>query len=100
MTTRDIATLLFNNVYLFNGTPDQCCTLGFHSYDLEPGDAIEVLQPGLRAGAQRPPLSRPERGDAAVVRVRVAVIGALGSVQLPGRDDAAVALARTAVAWM
>ncbi len=38
MTTRDLTTLLFNNVYLYNGTPDQCCTLGFHSYDIEPDD--------------------------------------------------------------
>lgn len=39
MTTRDIASLLFNNVYLYDGTPANCCTLGFHSYDFEPGDA-------------------------------------------------------------
>jgi hypothetical protein len=39
MTTRDMTTLLFNNVYLYNGTPDNCCVLGFHSYDFEPGDA-------------------------------------------------------------
>jgi hypothetical protein len=37
MTTRDLTTLLFNNVYLFDGTPDNCCVLGFHSYDFEPG---------------------------------------------------------------
>jgi hypothetical protein len=39
MRTRDISTLLFNNVYLYDGTTANCCTLGFHSYDLEPGDA-------------------------------------------------------------
>ena len=39
MTTRDITTLLFNNVFLFDGDPGNCCILGFHSYDLEPGDA-------------------------------------------------------------
>ena len=39
MTTRDITTLLFNNVYLFQGTPANCCILGFHSADQEPGDA-------------------------------------------------------------
>ena len=38
MTTRDLSILLFNNVYLFDGTPDNCCVLGFHSYDFEPGD--------------------------------------------------------------
>ncbi len=39
MTTRDISTLLFNNVFLFDGSLGNCCILGFHSYDLEPGDA-------------------------------------------------------------
>jgi hypothetical protein len=38
MTTQDLSTLLFNNVFLYDGTPDNCCVLGFHSYDLEPGD--------------------------------------------------------------
>ncbi|HST11098.1 MAG TPA: hypothetical protein VLL05_12035 [Terriglobales bacterium] len=37
MTTKDISSLLFNNVYLYDGTPDNCCVLGFHSYDFEPG---------------------------------------------------------------
>ena len=36
MTTKDITSLLFNNVYLYDGTPDNCCVLGFHSYDFEP----------------------------------------------------------------
>lgn len=31
MTTRDLTTLLFNNVYLYDGDPNNCCTLGFHS---------------------------------------------------------------------
>jgi len=39
MTTRDITTLLFDNLALFDGDISQCCTLGFHSYDFEPGDA-------------------------------------------------------------
>lgn len=39
MSTRDLTTLLFDNVVLFEGTLDNCCVLGFHSYDLEPGDA-------------------------------------------------------------
>jgi hypothetical protein len=38
ITTRDISTFLFNNVYLYDKTIDQCCVLGFHSYDYEPGD--------------------------------------------------------------
>ena len=37
VTTQDISTFLFPDTYLFFGT--QCCVLGFHSYDLEPGDA-------------------------------------------------------------
>jgi len=41
MTTRGIATLLFNNIYLADIADIQhtCCVLGFHAYDLEPGDA-------------------------------------------------------------
>lgn len=38
MTTQNIATFLFDNVYLFeNGDPNQCCILGFHGPDVEPG---------------------------------------------------------------
>jgi hypothetical protein len=37
MTTKDISTFLFNNVYLYGGTINNCCILGFHSYDFEPG---------------------------------------------------------------
>jgi hypothetical protein len=38
MTTQNITTFLFDNVYLFeNGDPNQCCILGFHGPDLEPG---------------------------------------------------------------
>lgn len=38
MTTKDISTLLFPNTYLyFNGDPNQCCVLGFHEFDFEPG---------------------------------------------------------------
>ena len=39
MTTHDVTTLLFNNVYLYEGDTSNCCILGFHSYDFEPGDA-------------------------------------------------------------
>lgn len=38
MTTRDLSALLFNNVFLFNGDLSNCCVLGFHTYDFEPGD--------------------------------------------------------------
>jgi hypothetical protein len=37
--TRDISTFLFPNTYLYvGGDPNQCCVLGFHTYDFEPGD--------------------------------------------------------------
>jgi hypothetical protein len=41
ITTKDVSTFLFNNIFLSsNGTlTGSCCVLGFHSYDLEPGDA-------------------------------------------------------------
>jgi hypothetical protein len=40
ITTKDISSFLFPNTYLyFNGDPNQCCVLGFHNYDFEPGDA-------------------------------------------------------------
>jgi len=35
MTTKDITTFLFNNVYLYIGTLSQCCVLGYHSFDVE-----------------------------------------------------------------
>jgi hypothetical protein len=39
ITTKDISTFLFPNTFLyFNGNPNDCCVLGFHSYDFEPGD--------------------------------------------------------------
>jgi len=38
ITTQDISTFLFPNTYLyFNNDPSQCCVLGFHTYDFEPG---------------------------------------------------------------
>ena len=40
ITTKDLSSFLFPNTFLyFNGDPTQCCVLGFHSYDFEPGDA-------------------------------------------------------------
>jgi hypothetical protein len=39
MTTKDITTTLFPNVFLYVGTPANCCILGFHSFDFEAGDA-------------------------------------------------------------
>lgn len=38
MTTRDISTFLFPDTYLFDGgDPNNCCVLGFHGPDIEPG---------------------------------------------------------------
>jgi hypothetical protein len=37
--TRDLSTFLFPNAFLFNGDPNNCCVIGFHTYDLEPGGA-------------------------------------------------------------
>jgi hypothetical protein len=39
ITTKDMSTFLFPNAYLFAGNPNNCCILGFHSYDVEPGGA-------------------------------------------------------------
>ena len=40
ITTRDLSTFLFRDTYLyFNGDPNQCCVLGYHTYDSKPGDA-------------------------------------------------------------
>jgi hypothetical protein len=36
--TRDISTFLFPNAYLYvGGDPNNCCILGFHTYDIEQG---------------------------------------------------------------
>lgn len=40
ITTKDISTFMFPNVYLYeNNDPNQCCVLGYHSFDFEAGDA-------------------------------------------------------------
>lgn len=39
MTTKDITTLVFPNVFLYDGTLSNCCIIGYHSFDYEPGDA-------------------------------------------------------------
>ncbi|HKW18796.1 MAG TPA: hypothetical protein VJO35_14910 [Terriglobales bacterium] len=40
ITTKDVATFLFPNTYLYlKHNPNNCCVLGFHTYDYEPGDA-------------------------------------------------------------
>jgi hypothetical protein len=37
--TRDLSTFLFPNAFLFDRDPSNCCVIGFHTYDLEPGGA-------------------------------------------------------------
>jgi hypothetical protein len=39
ITTQDLSTFLLPNTYLYEGNPNNCCVLGFHSYDYEPGDS-------------------------------------------------------------
>jgi hypothetical protein len=46
MTTKDISTFMFPNTYLYqNGDPNQCCVLGYHTFDIEAGDAANHNQP-------------------------------------------------------
>jgi hypothetical protein len=43
--TKDIGSFVFPNAYLYeNGDPNDCCVLGFHSYDVEPGDKSNGFQ--------------------------------------------------------
>jgi hypothetical protein len=39
ITTKDMSTFLFPNTYLYVTNVNNCCILGFHTYDSEPGDA-------------------------------------------------------------
>jgi hypothetical protein len=41
VTTKDISTFLFPNVYLFVGDTTNCCVLGYHTYFYEPGSDPE-----------------------------------------------------------
>jgi hypothetical protein len=67
MHTTDVTTLLFPNTFLYVGDPSNCCILGFHSFDLEQGDATNNymerryvfnysswITPGLFAGSAPP----------------------------------------------
>jgi hypothetical protein len=38
ITTKDMSTFLFPNVFLYEGTRANCCVIGFHTYDFEPAD--------------------------------------------------------------
>jgi len=42
ITTKDISTFLFPNAYLFSPVNGGCCVLGFHTFDFEPGNAINL----------------------------------------------------------
>ncbi len=44
ITTHDISTFAFNNVYLYQGSINNCCVLGFHNYDFEPGNGEHGIQ--------------------------------------------------------
>jgi hypothetical protein len=45
ITTKDISTFAFNNVFLYEGgDPNNCCVLGFHTYDFEPGNGENGIQ--------------------------------------------------------
>jgi hypothetical protein len=38
ITTKDMSTFLFPNTFLYVSNVNNCCVLGFHTYDFEPGD--------------------------------------------------------------
>jgi hypothetical protein len=44
ITTKDISTFAFNNVYLYDTDISNCCILGFHTYDFEPGNGERGIQ--------------------------------------------------------
>ena len=46
VTTKDISTFLFPNAFLFVRNPANCCILGFHTFDFEPGNAINLPDNG------------------------------------------------------
>ncbi len=46
MTTRDISTLLFKDVFLVDSSGG-CCIIGFHTYDFEPGTARNGNRPRI-----------------------------------------------------
>jgi hypothetical protein len=47
ITTHDMSTFLFNNTVLFAGNINNCCIIGFHTYDFEPGTAKNGNLPRL-----------------------------------------------------
>ena len=51
--TRDISSFLFNNIYLYDTVPQNCCILGFHTVDVEPGDSKNGNRTGMRSRSRR-----------------------------------------------
>jgi hypothetical protein len=60
ITTKDMSSFLFPNVFLFFGNTNNCCVLGFHTYFFEPGSDPELrwvlnysswISPGLFGAA-------------------------------------------------
>ena len=46
ITTKDMSTFFFPNVYLYeNNDPSQCCVLGYHTFDYELGNASNGNRP-------------------------------------------------------
>ena len=43
ITTQDISTFLFPNVFLYFGNARQSCVLEFHTYSFQPGSDLERL---------------------------------------------------------
>jgi hypothetical protein len=45
ITTRDISSFLFQNTFLYAGSVSNCCIVGFHTFDFEPGVASNGNRP-------------------------------------------------------
>jgi hypothetical protein len=45
ITTQDISSFLFQNTFLYEGKPSNCCIVGFHTFDFEPGVASNGNRP-------------------------------------------------------
>ncbi len=43
MKTTDITSFIFPDTYLYVDTPGNCCILGYHSFDYEPGATADAL---------------------------------------------------------
>jgi len=47
VTTKDVSTFFFPPTFLFIGSPNNCCIGGFHTFDIESGDASNGNVPRL-----------------------------------------------------